>query len=402
MSWQIVEVEVTEAPARLATADEGIAVVLRHRGYPVGFVMHESGTARHEPSVELRSLLDASTAARILLRAASEELPQAPAAVERPTVSVAVCTRDRPQQLERCLESLQPLVPAAGRETAGFEIIVVDNAPSDDRTREVASRFAGVRYLREPTPGLNFARNTALEQASGELLAYLDDDVVVDRGWLSGLVGAWRASPQAGFFTGQVLPLELATPAQVAFEWRGGFRRGFEREYFGETRDNDRYYPCGAGVFGTGANMAVNRRALLELGGFDVALDTGRPLPGGGDLDAFYRLIRAGHGALYEPPYLVFHQHRREISELRRQYRDSWGKSFVAFAVKSWKSDPPMRARWRALLAWWFGKQTTDLFQSALGRVSRSPSLILSELLGGIVGLAGEYDRSRRRARRLR
>jgi glycosyltransferase involved in cell wall biosynthesis len=386
----------------LATPEDGMAVLLRHRGYPVGFVMHETGTAEHDSPVELRSLLDAPTAARILRRAASEELPPAPVQVEQPSVSVAICTRDRPQYLERCLASLRGLVSAAGHETAGFEIIVVDNAPSDERSREVAARFEGLRYLREPTPGLNFARNTALEQASGELVAYLDDDVVVDHGWLAGLIAAWRARPEAGFFTGQVLPLELATPAQVAFERRGGFRRGFEREYFGERRENDRYYPCGAGVFGTGANMAFNRRTLLGIGGFDVALDTGGPLPGGGDLDAFYRLIRAGFSAVYEPAYLVFHQHRREMSDLRRQYRDSWGKSFVAFGVKSWRADPPMRARWRALLAWWFGKQVTDLFQSVFGRNSRPPSLILAELNGGIVGLAGEYGRSRRRAQRLR
>jgi hypothetical protein len=155
-------------------------------------------------------------------------------------------------------------------------------------------------------------------------------------------------------------------------------------------------------VFGTGANMAVNRRAMLAIGGFDAALDTGRPLPGGGDHDAFYRLIRAGHGAVYEPGYLVFHQHRQQMSQLRRQYRDSWGKSFVAFAVKSWRADPRMRARWRALLTWWFGKQVTDLFRSLLGRTSRPPALILAELGGGILGLTGEYGRSCRRTQRLR
>jgi len=402
MSLPIVDVDVAEdGVARVPTADGGVAVLLRHRGYPVGFVMYETGPSGRQSSVEMRALLDAPTATRILSRTASDELPQLPASRERPAVSVAICTRDRPEYLERCLESLQRLVPAAALETAAFEIIVVDNAPADERTREVAGRFAGLRYLREPTPGLNFARNTALEQAAGEVVAYLDDDVVVDRGWLAGLVAAWQAQPQAGFFTGQVLPLELATAAQVVFERRGGFRRGFEREYFGALRDNDRYYPCGAGVFGTGANMAVNRHALLAIGGFDTALDTGRPLPGGGDLDVFYRLIRAGHGAVYEPGYLVFHQHRRQMAELRRQYRDSWGKSFVAFAVKSWRTDPPMRARWRALLVWWFGKQITDLFQAVAGRVSRPPSLILAELAGGIVGLTGEYGRSCRRAQRL-
>ena len=69
----------------------------------------------------------------------------------------------------------------------GFEVLVIDNAPSDDATAELVKTFPGVRYVPEPRPGLDFARNRAWIEATGELIAYLDDDVIVDSGWLAGL-----------------------------------------------------------------------------------------------------------------------------------------------------------------------------------------------------------------------
>ena len=153
-----------------------------------------------------------------------------------------------------------------------FEILVVDNVPSDNRTQRLVAALPGVRYTREPKPGLNFARNRAIRVATGELLAYVDDDVVVDDGWLEGLRAAWAENPDAGLFTGPILPDELATDAQVLFEERGGFSHNFAKTRLDpacETRD--RYY------YGFGCNMVLKRDALIEIGGFDEALDTGRP-----------------------------------------------------------------------------------------------------------------------------
>ena len=105
-----------------------------------------------------------------------------------------------------------------------------------------------------------------LEAAKGELLTHLDDDVVVDRGWLSGLAEAWAENPDAAGFTGLVLPLELATEAQILFEQRGGFRRGFEKIRYGRSLPGNPLYPCGPGIFGAGANMAFRWDVLLEPG----------------------------------------------------------------------------------------------------------------------------------------
>ncbi|URK89336.1 glycosyltransferase family 2 protein (plasmid) [Rhizobium sp. RCAM05350] len=96
-------------------------------------------------------------------------------------MSVVVATRDRPAQLARCLDSLM------SQNYSNFEIIVVDNAPSDNRTRQLVSELysSGVRYVRELRPGLAQAHNAGVARARHDLIAFTDDDVVCDRGWLS-------------------------------------------------------------------------------------------------------------------------------------------------------------------------------------------------------------------------
>ena len=144
-------------------------------------------------------------------------------------MSIAICTKDRPDDLASLLKSLQTSIVAAARRNVALEIIVVDNAPSDDRTRQTALSFPGTRYVLEPKPGLNFARNRAVLEARGDWVAFMDDDVSADAGWLDGFLDAAVAYADAGCITGLVLPLELETEAQILFEKRGGFRMGFQR-----------------------------------------------------------------------------------------------------------------------------------------------------------------------------
>jgi GT2 family glycosyltransferase len=194
----------------------------------------------------------------------------------------------------------------------------------------------------------------------------------------------------------------LETEAQILFEQRGGFRRGFDKVRYGQTLPGDTSYPCRAWIFGTGANMAFRRDILMELGGFDEALDTGSSLPGGGDPDIFYRVIRAGYPLVYEPRYLVFHQHRREIKALRRQYERSWGRGFMAFLIKSYQTDPSYRPKLCWLVVWWLGEHLWKLQKSLRGRYMLPPDMVLAELWGEIVGLLGEYSRSLKRVEEIR
>lgn len=404
MPYTINEIEVTQPlpTLSLSESDTGIALVVRRKDKPIGFVMQALPAKSAIAPQQLAQLIAKEVGSKLLQESLREELFPPANQISPPSLTVAICTKDRTENLARCLKSLLKLQMPASGSPPRFEVLVVDNAPCDEQTRELCSVVPTVRYVREPKPGLDFARNRAWQEATGEILAYLDDDVVVDRKWLDGLLEAWAENPDAGAFTGLVLPYELATEAQILFEQGGGFRRGFEKiRYYGQTLLSNSLYPCGAGIFGAGCNMAFRREILLKLGGFDEALDTGAPLPGGGDLDIFYRIIRAGYPLVYEPQYLVFHQHRREKEKLRHQYW-TWGLGFMAFVVKSYQSDPPQRSRLRRLVWWWLKYELRQLKERLLGRHPLPVPMLLSELWGGIVGLLGEYPRSLRRIEQIR
>lgn len=227
------------------------------------------------------------------------------------SVSVVVCTRDRPDDLARCLASL----PAQSRRPD--QVVVVDNASRDDRTHRVALA-AGVSYVREDRPGLDVARNTGARTATGDIVAYTDDDVALHPRWLERIVAAFDA-PEVMAVTGLVLPAELETPAQQLFERHWGFGRGFRRIDFGPAYfARHRARGCPTWEIGAGANMAFRREAFARIGWFDERLDVGAA-GCSGDSEYWYRVLAGGWLCRYEPAAVVFHYHRRELDALQRQ-----------------------------------------------------------------------------------
>ncbi len=149
---------------------------------------------------------------------------------EAPFASVIVSTRDRPERIQRCLNSLLTL------HYPHYEIIVVDNAPSTDMTADIVQQTYGdvpqIRYVREDRPGLSSARNRGLAIAKGEFLAFADDDLVIDPYWLIEMVRAFSIASDVVCVTGLILPFELYTPSQFWFEEFGGVSKGFTRQVF--------------------------------------------------------------------------------------------------------------------------------------------------------------------------
>lgn len=409
MRYALFDIEVTRPLADLGLSEgtRGYAILARRNDVPIGFWMQPVPTSvQRIPASGLAEQLAAKLGVTLVAAAIRDELMPRQEEIRLPRLTIAICTKDRVEYVQRLLESLSGMVSALPTGCLQPEILVVDNAPADESTRRLSRNF-DVRYVCEPRAGLNFARNRALQEAGGEYLAFLDDDVVPDRRWLHGLSAAWSANPDAAAFTGQVLPFELETEAQIIFELRGGFRRGFERMRYGPVSPTgDRLYPAGAGNFGTGANMMFRVDVLRRLGGFDEALDTGAHVPGGGDLDMFYRIIRAGRTLVYEPAFLVFHQHRRDMKGLARQYRRSWGFGFSCYLIKCFRSDPERRKETVRLLIWWFVNSTVNLLVQLKKKIRGVPHvppvLLLGELWGGVVGLTGGYGRSRRRIEGIR
>jgi len=389
MRYELVQLDIADLPERLPIPEGagGLGIVFRDQDRIVGFRLVDVGEMGSDGACAPAALVDRETRIAATAGRLRDEFAAGGRQAEPPTITVAICSKDRWEWVDRLLASLE-----ADRDDDAVEVLVVENAPAGDRMREVCTA-RGVRYVAEPLVGLNFARSRALAEASGEVIAFLDDDVTVDRMWLKGLRRAWAENPDADCITGLVLPMALETEAQILFERAGGFQRGFRSLRFGAARFGDPLHPCGAGKFGAGANMSLRRKPVLGLGGFDEALDTGRPLPGGGDLDIFYRVLRGGAMLVYEPQVVVYHEHRRELEQLRRQYY-TWGLGMMAFVTKSIGSDPSLRGRFLWLIAWWFRWQAKRLVRRMLGREPTPAGMILREIWGGLVGLAGEYRRS--------
>jgi glycosyltransferase involved in cell wall biosynthesis/O-antigen/teichoic acid export membrane protein len=319
-------------PQETSARRAGLALVRLH-GHPLGTVStHLEGRGRDPEVIAETVWAELADAIRDHCRAdghpvpnrlGPEGLPARPcrrpltASAESPFVSVVLPTLSRPLSLSRCLESLLAV------EYPHFEVIIVDNDPADSATRWVADRLRAdprFRYVSEPRRGASRARNRGLAEARGTLVAFTDDDVVVDRHWLSALAARFAEVPRVACVTGLVIPARLDSIAQHWFEEYGGFNKGFTQRNF-ELADESHggFFPYAPGAFGSGNNVAFRTDDLRVLGGYDEALGPGTHSLAGEDLALFVSVITTGGRLGYEPSAIVHHDHRESHAELLDQ-----------------------------------------------------------------------------------
>ena len=231
-------------------------------------------------------------------------------------VSVILCTYNRCESLRTALQSV-----AACRfpDPASWEVLVVDNN-SKDQTRAVVEEFVRqypgrFRYLFEPQPGKSHALNSGIQEARGDILAFMDDDVTVDPGWLQTLTNVLQ-SPEFAGVGGRILPeRSFAPPAWLSMENRYAlaplaiFDLGTEAHQLPEP------------PFGT--NMAFRKEMFVKYGGFRKDLG---PRPGseirGEDTEFGDRILLAGERLWYEPAAVVYHS--LPANRLRKEYFLKW------------------------------------------------------------------------------
>jgi len=246
-----------------------------------------------------------------------------------PQLSLVVCTRNRAHRLERTLSAV------ASIETSHpWEVVVVDNA-STDETSDVVERARGtsrvpMELVHESQAGVSRARNAGWRSASGEIVAYVDDDCYPAPDFVDRVVECFEGDPLLGYVGGAVLPFdENAAPVTIVagttpFEIRAG---GFVTPGL---------MIC--------ANLAFCRRALAAIEGFDVTFGYGAGFPGGTDaviedLDAAARVSAAGWRGRYEPRVVVQHDHGRQpgpdVERLERGYDIGRGAFYAKAALDS-------------------------------------------------------------------
>jgi GT2 family glycosyltransferase len=239
-----------------------------------------------------------------------------------PTATVAVCTRNRPDHVAVLLAHLRALPEPSAR------LLVVDNAPDDDRTRDLVLAAAAddprLRYVREDRPGVSRARNRALREADTEVLAYVDDDVRMRPGWLDAVRTAFARAAAEGrpvaCVTGPVFSGALENASQLTSEVALGWTDGFVPRRFSLAEPSGSpLFPFAPGEFGVGANSAVDVAAARRVGGFDEALGPGSPTRGGEDIEFWVRLVVAGGALAYTPEAWLWHHHRDSTDAVREQ-----------------------------------------------------------------------------------
>lgn len=242
-------------------------------------------------------LVDADRQAKPALVAVSDSFAAAPfSAAERqswPKVSVVVCAYNAAETLEDCLTSLAALT------YPNFEVILVNDG-SRDATPSIARRHAGVRVVDIPNGGLSAARNVGIAEATGEIVAYTDADVRVDRDWLTYLVQPMLSSTLAGVGGPNVVPHDDPFVAQCVARSPGGPTHVMLDDRIAE------HIP--------GCNMAFRRETLLAIDGFNPIY-----LRAGDDVDLCWRLQAKGYRLGFAPAALVWHHHRATVKAYWRQ-----------------------------------------------------------------------------------
>ncbi len=232
-----------------------------------------------------------------------------------PSLSVVVCTHNRPGDLERCLEALCRLEDPA-------EVIVVDSAsqpPCSELVETYAGRLPSLTYLREEAPGLSRARNRGAAAAGGEIVAFLDDDAAPRPDWARRITAPFAADSTIG----------CAGGACRAF-FRDGHRPRWLSERLLQFAGITRFGPPArearsSAEWPFGANMAFRREALTQVGGFSEKLGRTRACLLSGEESALIESLRkAGWRIWLEPAAVVDHTVHSERCQSSYYWRRLW------------------------------------------------------------------------------
>jgi glycosyltransferase involved in cell wall biosynthesis len=308
MPKAVKDIELTNMPVFIDNLHsyDGAFLLLRYHGRPVGKIILPVSDGRiilahhfNEIQKAVEKHLKDAVVDHFLFSDEEEKIQSS-----NVPATIAVCTRNRTNDLKRCLDALM-MLPDKGQ-----EIIVVDNDPSDNETKRLVEQYPTVRYVLEKRKGLDVARNRALAEATNDIVVFTDDDALPDIDWLDKIVRNFD-EPLVMLVTGMTMPFELETKAQEAFENYSPFGKGFYKMRFSFTK----MHPLATGNVGAGANMALRKSLITETGGFDEMLDAGTATQSGGDHEFFARVLLAGYHIIYDPEAISRHRHRRTWNE---------------------------------------------------------------------------------------
>ncbi len=241
------------------------------------------------------------------------------------SLSVVICTHNRPLDLERCLEALAALADPV-------EVIVVDSAsqpPCRELVTSYAARVESLTYVREDRPGLSRARNRGVATASGDVIAFLDDDASPRPDWVRRILAPFEADPAIGCVGGACHPVfrDAIKPAWLSDRLL---------QFAAITRFGpDPREATSSAEWPFGANMAFRREVLAQAGPFSETL--GREvtsLLSGDDSALIESVRRVGWKIWLEPSAVVDHAVHAERCRSRYYWRRLWWQGITRARTK--------------------------------------------------------------------
>ena len=318
----------------------------------------------------------------------SEDHRNSMPSAEHPFVSIILCTRGLRPTLLTCVER----IVAQAREYGSHEIIVVLNGPEDSEFVQTVSRFP-VRLLIEPIPGVSVARNYAVPRAKGDILVFVDDDILIAPGWLRELIKGF-ADPRVACVTGRVIP---AGPLFITAERAGRYYTS-ERALSSWTLDasDPHWYQYIVGEpVGFGCNMAFRKNFLEDHSLFPVDLGAGSMIGGGDEFYMYLQVVKHGFRIRHVSTAAVTHFFESSTEKTKARNAQLYSSS-VAFALKMFLEERTLRA---ATLKWLLSAMKRRARHAwARKAVSSEPQELLSprEKISAYLRGVGVYWKSRR------
>ena len=282
-------------------------------------------------------------------------------------ISVVIATYNRRSLLERTLGALEAQRVPRG----GFEVILADNGSTDGTSALLAAVQArgrvDLRVVTVAEPGNSAALNVAMPQATVDVLAFTDDDVVPDPGWLEALERAFEA-PEVDFVAGRILPIWEAPPPA----WLSPALYGVIAVPDGGP-DRREIEGTNSSIMPIGTNLALRRGVIDRLGGWRTDLGKLRgTLRTGEDHEFFVRMLRAGCRGVYEPAARV--EHFVPASRLRQAYFREWFRGNGRVVALLEEEYPTTRRYVLAVPGYLWRTAARDLARAARAAVSGSPA----------------------------
>jgi len=216
------------------------------------------------------------------------------------TLSVIICTCNRYEAITRTIDSI------LANDIEAYELIIIDQSDDQTRMQKILNRYVKrypVKYIRDDGKGLSRARNIGIEHASGNIIAFTDDDAFVDKNWIRSTIHVFELSDyNVGVAGGKIIPVyeEINPEWKIPERW----------EYFLPSITHDsKIGPFDKGL-PAGANICFARKVFEVAGRFDenLGVDASKKIYlCGEDSDMVLKARSAGFDIIYNPESVVYH-----------------------------------------------------------------------------------------------